>query len=66
MAMFDQPTGGGFFSRADHLDLHQAAALVSAVISRHTRDITLPALSALNAALHELRAGERYLGGEPE
>lgn len=45
----------------DHTDLAAAAALVRGVIDRHANDIKLAAMAAFDAALLDLRLGERYL-----
>lgn len=47
-------------SEEDHRELAQAVELLTHVIERH-RSEDLRVLSILNAALQEIRVGERYL-----
>ncbi len=48
------------FSQKDHDMLAQAAQLLADVIARH-RDADLRAITILNAAVQDIRVGERYL-----
>lgn len=50
-------------SEQDHEELSKAAELLTHVIERH-RNEDLRALSIFNAALQDIRVGERYLGAD--
>lgn len=52
-------------SEEDHRKLAQAAELLMDVIDRHRGD-DLRMLSILNAAIQDIRIGERYLGAANE
>lgn len=51
------------WSESDHEDLATAANLINSVLDRHPFDVTLPAMSFLCEAVHNIQMGERYLEG---